>query len=209
MRTLDISSGALMACFEHGVPLVVVDKHGEALGWCMGSRRKESSLKQLLQFALDDPDWRKLYGNWLNNQKLAISSQTLLLCGVPSTPQARINPRAALCNAHFVKHQQACTAQVDALGQLAQHELFARLVDESSDPKLLAWHREGTNLIQDLGNIICLHAHTDVHHASHLPTEDQLTTWSVRYYERHASHWQQRIAQLVVSFEQFLRSHWQ
>lgn len=208
LRSLEIHSNALMACLEHGVPLVVVDRHGEALGWCMGSRRKESTLKQLLQFALDDPQWCTYYEEWLSNQTLAVATQTLLMCSVPITPQARNNPRVALCNAHFVKHQQACSTHIDALGHLAHHELFARLAQESSDPTLLAWRRPGLNLIQELGGLISLHAHTDVHHATLLPDQTRLNAWSVRYYEKHATHWQQRIGHLMLNFEQFLRSHW-
>ena len=44
--TLDISARALMACMKSGIPLAVVDTRGEPLGWCLGARRKESSLRQ-------------------------------------------------------------------------------------------------------------------------------------------------------------------
>lgn len=206
--TLDISARALMACMKSGIPLAVVDTNGHTLGWCLGARRKETSLRQLLTHALDDPAWASHYPDWLAQQRAAIAAQTLLLCGVPTTAAARHNPRTALCNAHFVKHQQGCAQQVDALALLAQHELAAQLAQETGAPQLLAWHRPGLNLIEDLGQVIGLHAHTDLHHAPLLPEADKLTPWAIRHYERHTAHWQQRIGQLMYAFEQFLRSHW-
>ncbi len=206
--TLDISSIALMACLQSGIPVCIVNTDGTTLGWCMGTRRKETTLRQLLTHALDDPTWPLHYGEWLQNQKKAIAAQTLLLCGVPTTAAARQNPRAALCNAHFQKHQQACAHHVNALARLAQHELTAHLARETSDPQLLAWYRPGLNLIDDLGQILAMHAHTDLHHAPQLPAPEQITAWSIKHHERHTGHWQQRTAQLMHGFEQFLRTHW-
>ena len=206
--SLDISARALMACLQGGIPLSIIGSDGQTLGWCLGTRRKETSLRQLLTHALDDPAWASLYGVWLTQHQAATAAQVLLLCGVPSTPAARHNPRAALCNAHFLKHQQGCAHHLHALSLLAQHELAAQLMHESSDPALLAWHRPGLNLISDLGQLISLHAHTDVHHAPRLAPPEQLTRWSVALYERQAAHWQQRMSQLLFAFEQFLRTHW-
>ncbi len=206
--TLDISARALMACMKSGIPLAIVEPNGEALGWCLGARRKETSLRQLLTHALDGQAWATHYNDWLKRQHAAIAAQTLLLCGVPTTAAARHNPRAALCNAHFLKHQQGCAKEVDALAVLAQSGLAAQLAQHTGAPNLLAWHRPGLNLIKDLGAIIGLHAHTDLHHAPQLPEADHLTTWAIRNYERHANHWQQRTGQLTYTFEQFLRNHW-
>ena len=206
--TLDISARALMACMKSGIPLAVVDTNGETLGWCLGARRKETSLRQLLTHAPDDQAWPTHYAEWLAQQHVATAAQTLLLSGVPTTAAARHNPRTTLCNAHFVKHGQGCAHAVDALALLAQHELAAQLAQATSAPELLAWHRPGLNLIEDMGQVIGLHAHTDLHHAPLLPDPEKLTPWAIRHYEKHAAHWQQRMGQLLFSFEQFLRCHW-
>lgn len=206
--TLDISSRALIACMESGIPLAVVSPNGTTLGWCMGARRKETTVRQLLMHALDDPVWPTHYSDWIAQQRYAIAVQNLLMCGVPTSAPARQNPRTALCNAHFQKHHQACAHFVNAIASLAQHELAAHLAHQTNDPELLAWHRPGLNLIEDLGNLIGLHAHTDMHHASLLPKPEQLTPWAIRNYEKHTAHWQQRIGHLMYAFEQFLRAHW-
>jgi len=206
--SLDISARALMACMQSGIPVAVVGNKGEPVGWCMGARRKETTLHQLLTHALDDPAWPEHYGRWLDLQRAAVAAQNLLLCGVPTTATARRNPRAALCNAHRVKHKQACAHLVNALALLAQHELAAALAKEMPAPDLLTWHRPGLNLIADLGQLLGLFAHTDVHHAPLLPLPEQVTPWAIRHYERHTAHWQQRINLVMFSFEQFLREHW-
>jgi CRISPR associated protein Cas1 len=207
--TLDISATALMACMRGGIPVCIVNADGTALGWCLGARRKETSLAQLLIHGLDDPVWPVHYGEWIQNQKLAIAAQVLVFCGVPATPQARQNPRAALCNAHRQKHQQPCANHLNALVTLAKAELAAHLARESNDPQLLAWHRPGLNLLQDLGDLLGIHAHTDLHHAPLLPAQDQISQWAIKNYEKHSAHWQQRIVHLNYAFEQFLRRFWQ
>ncbi|MEX1167651.1 MAG: CRISPR-associated endonuclease Cas1 [Hydrogenophaga sp.] len=206
---VNISSGALLACMKRGIPLAIVEPSGKTIGWCFGTRRTENSLRELLRHALDDPTWETHYTQWQDNQRLAISTQVLLLCQVPASAAARTNPRAALCNAHKRKHQQPCGHAVDAIAQLAQHELAAHLGAEAGDPALLAWAKPGLNLINDLGKLLSLQAHIDVHHAQQLPTADKLASWALQRYERHSAHWQQRIAYLSVAFEQFLREHWQ
>jgi len=207
-NSLDISARALMACLEGGVPVAVVDRHGKSVGWCLGKRRKETTLSQLLTHAIDDPQWDPQYQLWLELHRSSVAAHTLLMCGVPTTASARYDPRAALCNAHVKKHQTSCAAEVDAVAALAQHELAYQLAKTVSEPQHLAWHRAGLNLIEDLGSIIGLHAHTDVHHVMEVPNTHDLTRWSIRVYERHTAHWQQRMANTLYAFEQFLRLHW-
>ncbi len=206
---VDVSTRALLACMRRGIPIAIVEPDGRPLGWCFGVRRTENSLRELLRHALDDPVWDPLYGGWLDTQRLAIGTQVLVLCQVPATAAARANPRAALCNAHRRKHNQPCGHAVNALARLAQQELAAYLAHQSSDPALLAWARPGLNLISDLGQLLGMHSHVDVHHAPEIPSNEHLPTWAMRRYERHSAHWQNRIAHLGVAFEQFLRQHWQ
>ncbi len=207
-HTLEISSRALLACMQRGIPVSILDVDGNPLGWCLGVRRIETSLRQLLRHALDDPLWPELYSEWLHRQNVAVATHALLMCEVPATPTARHSPRPALCNAHFQKHQQPCAKPLDALALLAQQELAAQLAEQASDPQLLAWNRPGLNLLNDLGEVLGWYAHIDLHHAPMLPEEAKITSWSIKHYERHTRHWQQRISQLMHEFEQFLRTHW-
>lgn len=206
--SLDISTPVLIACMQSGIPLSIVHTDGTTLGWCLGVRRKETTLRQLLRHALDDPSWPQHYDEWLQNQKAATATHTLLLCGLATTATARQHPRTALCNAHFQKHRQPCARHVIALAQLAQHELAAHLTRETGAPQLLAWYRPGLNLINELGELLGLHAHTDLHHSTALPKPEDIDTWAVKQYEKQAAHWQQRMGHLLYEFEQFLRSHW-
>ena len=208
-QTMDISSRALMACLQNAIPITIVNAQAEAIGWCMGARRKESSTKQLLMHALDDPLWDEHYGLWRAQQQLAIATQCLLLCGVQNNAAARWQPRIALCNAHHQRHKISSAKLVDAVAALAQHELAAQLDKQIAAPHLLAWYRPGLNLITDLGSLLGLYAHIDFHHAPKLPPPERAQLWAVQRFEKHAAHWQARMGQLLFGFEQFLRSHWQ
>ena len=203
-----ISANALLGCMRRGIPLSIVEPNGTTVGWCMGVRRTENSLRLLLSNALNDPAWDELYNPWLETQRLAIAAQVLLLCDVRADAAARRDPRTALCNAHKNKHARPCGDHVNAIAELARQELAAHLAREIPDPTLLAWHRPGLNLIADLGDLLAHHAHTDLHHASVLPEPKQLGSWAMRNYERQASHWQYRIASVMQPFEQFLREYW-
>lgn len=205
---VEISASALMGCMRRGIPLSIVEPNGTTLGWCMGVRRTENSLRLLLSNALNDPAWDELYAPWLESQRLAIAAQVLLLCDVRADASARRDPRTALCNAHKTKHLRPCGDHVNAIAELARHELAAHLAREIPEPTLLAWHRPGLNLIADLGDLLAHHAHTDLHHAAMIPEPAQLGTWALRNYERQAGHWQYRIASVMQPFEQFLREYW-
>lgn len=204
----DISSQVWIVCMRRGVPVSIMEPNGQVLGWCLGARRVESSLRQLLLHALDDPMWPEQFARWHEDWQAAVVAQTMLMCGVPGTAAARNAPRVALCNAHLHKHGQACGKRVDALAQLARQALVAHLARETGEPVLLAWRRPGFNLLDSLGQLLAWHAHTDVHHGAWLAQDAQLQSWAVRHYERHAAHWEQRLGQLVTGFEQFLREHW-
>jgi len=206
---LDIGAKVWIACMQSGIPIAVTDKNGCTIGWCIGSRRKESSLKQLLMHALDDANWPELYRDWYGQQETAIAVHNLVMCGVATTAVARNNPRTALCNAHYLKHHSNCTYGLDNVAELAKHEMASALVTEVGAPELLAWYRPGLNLLDDLGRLVGLYAHTDIHHAGALPNAEQASHWSIRHYEKHGRHWQERIAHTLVAFEQFLRQHWQ
>jgi hypothetical protein len=128
---------------------------------------------------------------------------------VPATAAARKQPRAALCNAHCLKHGMACAPWLDQIAQLAKLELAAVLHREVGSPELLAWYRPGLNLFEELGCLVGFHAHADIHHAAMSGATENVSHWSTRQYERCASLWQQRMAHILVAFEQFLRAHWQ
>jgi len=207
-ESMDISAKALMACLQQAIPIAIVNSQNEAIGWCLGARRKESSTKQLLMHALDDPQWEAHFQLWRAQQQQAIAAQCLLLCGVQNTASARQQPRVALCNAHYLRHRAASAHLVDAVAALAQHELAANLSHLVGAPDLLAWYRPGLNLIVELGVLLGLYAHIDLHHAPKLPAPDKRQVWAVQHFEKHAAHWQARMGQLLFNFEQFLRTHW-
>ena len=82
------------------------------------------------------------------------------------------------------------------------------MATEVCNPELIAWSRPGLNLLNDFETLLSFYGHIDIHHANTLPHDFDANKWAVKFYEKHAAHWQQRIGHLMFEFEQFLRKHW-
>ena len=203
-----IGSRLLVECMKQGIPVSFVDKNGSPTGWCLGVRRIENTVGQLMRHALDDPSFMTLYLSWLASQHQSISSQVMLECGLVRKSAHLPSIRATLCNAHKEKHQAPAGRHLNSLSNVAIQELAAVLSKEIGDPSLLAWTMPGYNLINDLGQILKWHSHNDVHHCTALPMMSDLNLWATKLYEQKSSLWQLRISHLKWSFEQFLRQHW-
>lgn len=205
---IPLPQNLILACLNRGIPIILTGSSGATVGWIFGNRRRETSATELLRHALDDPAWKTLFEQWHSLQHASVAAQTLLLCAIPLTPQSTNNPRAALCNAHRQKHGVPVKTHINALTALATQELANALHHHIADTKLLCWYRPGLNLITELGKLISLHAHTDLHHCKHLPPATHSTAWAIKTCESHTAHWQQRISAVLHNFENFLRSHW-
>lgn len=203
-----VGSRLLIECMDRGIPVSFVDKNGSPAGWCLGVRRVENTVAQLLRHALDDPAFMTLYADWLDNQHRCVSAQVMLECGLARQSAHLPSTRATLCNAHREKYQVPTGRHLNALSNLAGHEFAAVLAKEIGDPSLMAWTMPGYNLISDLSQILKWHAHSDVHHCGVLPYGTDLNLWATKLYEKKAGLWQLRICHLKWSFEQFLRQHW-
>ncbi len=204
-------SQALLACMTHGIPVSFVDRHGKPIGWCFGQRRRETTLDHLLRAALDCPEWDRYYPSWLDNQRRAAAAQALILCGERASGEHLRSARCTrdvLCNAHTRKHGLAAGDTVTALAHLAAQESAAALSHAVAQSELLAWHRPGLNLIDDIGGIVCVYAHVAVHHARRLPAPEMLEKWAIKLYQADAELWAPRIGAIIGSFERFLREHW-
>ena len=204
-------SQALLACMTRGIPVSFVDHHGKPIGWCFGQRRRETTLGNLLHLALDSPDWDQHYPCWLDNQRRAAAAHALVMCGERAAfdqLRSASSTRDVLCNAHTRKHGTATGDAVSAIAHLATQEFAASLDQAVVQSELLAWHRPGLNLIDDIGGIVGVYAHVGVHHARSLPAPGMLEKWAIKHYEGDAELWAPRIGGIIGNFERFLREHW-
>ena len=202
------NSNAIIACLKYGVPIQFTNRRGEAIGWCLGTRRVESTTANLLSSALSTCDWHDRYKQWLNNQTRARAAQLLVLCQLPATDNNIRNVRNVICNLHRVRHGAPAGRHIRAITELNRAEVANALINLLGDPRLVAWQLEGLNLIDDLTEITSMHAHAVLHFCAVLPKQIAMTKWAIEEYESNASMWAESIGELIGSFERFLREHW-
>jgi len=69
---VDWSAEALHACFERGIPVIVVDRCGTPVGFFMPALAQPSSFAEAVAEFLDRPDWAEIYGCWLRATRMRI-----------------------------------------------------------------------------------------------------------------------------------------
>lgn len=201
-------SDALIACLQNGIPIAFMDARGKPIGWCFGARRRETSLANLLEHALESDEWEQRFNPWLDAQHRARAAQALLLCGVFTSTAHLANVRNVLCNLHRTRLGAPAGAALGRLEALARCDIAAALADAVGEARLLAWHRPGFNLIDTLAGLVAIHAHTIINGTQELPAPDQMAQWATRNYEKNAGLFAQSTGALIGALELFLREHW-
>jgi hypothetical protein len=69
---VDWSAGALRACLETGIPIVIVGDNGAPLGSFHPAQARASRLSEGIEELLDRPDWRELYASWLRAARMRV-----------------------------------------------------------------------------------------------------------------------------------------
>lgn len=69
---VDWTATALQACFESGIPIVIVAGNGAPLGCMQPARAGASRASGALDEVLDRPDWPEIYGNWLRATRMRV-----------------------------------------------------------------------------------------------------------------------------------------
>ncbi len=72
---VDWSAGALRACLETGIPIVIVGDDGAPLGSFHPAQALASRLSESIEELLDRPDWRELYANWLRAARMRVLTE--------------------------------------------------------------------------------------------------------------------------------------
>jgi len=128
-------TAALLGCLRAGVPVVFHDARGNALGWCFGPRRRETTLASLLREGLQQPGWPDHFGRW----RIATERREMLA-----------RTRTGVAAGQQLRHLRHAAAGLAA-------ESIARIVD---DPELIGYARPGLNLARELGDLLEWRLHT-------------------------------------------------
>ena len=147
-------TAALLGCLRAGVPVVFHDARGNALGWCFGPRRRETTLASLLREGLHQPEWPDHFACWRRATERREMLATLGALRLPSRDLDTAAVRARLHNLHRARTGTAAGRQLRHLRHAAAGlaaEAIARIVD---DPQLIGYARPGLNLARELGDLL-------------------------------------------------------
>lgn len=149
---------ALVACLQHGVPVIFTDGHGEPQGYCYGNRRRETTLDGLLHMALDMPDWHDRYRFWRKAMRHRLAAQALARAGIPRAVHTPAAARSHLCNHHHQRLLQRPGPLLSAL-RAPLHALAAARLMELLTPERLGHPAPGFCLVRELGELLQWPAH--------------------------------------------------
>ena len=148
------SSAALLACLRAGVTVVFTDAGGQAVGWCFGPRRRETTLTCLLREALGLPQGGALMADWQHAQERREMLDTLYALQVSSRELTVIAVRARLCNLHQHRLGQPAGPWLRALQGLTEAWVAERLHGLVGDPALIGFACEGVHLSRLLSGLM-------------------------------------------------------
>lgn len=69
---VDWGAGALRACMDNGVPIVIVGDDGEPLGSFHPAQPRATRLAEDIEEFVDRPDWREFYEVWLRAERMRV-----------------------------------------------------------------------------------------------------------------------------------------
>lgn len=61
---------AVLACLEHGIPVIYLGVDGGPIGHLQPVSRRRSTLDALIEEFLDRPDWAVRYQNWMRSERM-------------------------------------------------------------------------------------------------------------------------------------------
>jgi hypothetical protein len=171
-RHADWSGEALARCLRHGIPLVWVDGHGQALGSASPRLGRVQPFDALVDSYLERADWRSRYDNWLKRRRLDILVLTALRA---------VQAGHALTQAEFDEHKRAYVykGELDAVfPEFARAWCHAYVLKQLAIAGIAAtlWGYDGQPL--DFGDDLCglLWAELNLEAASLAAAADQTRT---------------------------------
>jgi len=197
---------ALLACLRAGVPVVFHDPRGDTVGWCFGPRRRETTLANLLQEALSQPDWPQRWAQWhaaVQRREMRHALRTAQVGVVRLDADA---VRARLCNLHHGRTDMAAGELLCALRCAATALVAERLQSQVGDAALLGWARPGLNLPAEFAALL----EWRLHGLLHATPVAQLRAMSATrvaamLVERHAATLESAIGEMLGELELHLR----
>lgn len=136
-------TSALMACLRAGIPVIFHDGRGDPVGWCFGSRRRETTLTTLLREGLGQSDWDSRFECW---RQACARREMLDFLRRAGHGCANLEPstvRTVACNLLRERTGRAVGEHVGALHRGAAALVAGHLQDALGDCTLIGHPRPG------------------------------------------------------------------
>jgi hypothetical protein len=200
------TTAALIACLRAGVPVVFHDSTGDAVGWCFGPRKRETTLASLLREALNQPNWATLIGGW---QQAAERREILAALRALNTCSRKLDAAAVrthLCNLHRVRTGAPSATWLRALSRANDALVAQRLNELVGDPTLIGFAREGLHLGQTVSDLMEWQLHLALHAAPLMALmQHSPARFAAEAIEREGAALHSACGELVGSLEHHLR----
>lgn len=144
------SSEALIACLRAGVPVLFSDASGEVVGWCFGSRKRETTIASLLRLALDEPDGPIWIEDWRHSsaRREVIGAMRELGMRYPTLGDKldTAGARSLLCNWHRQRMGEPVSIWLQSLERHVEALAARTVLDYVGDPALIGYPVPGLHL---------------------------------------------------------------
>lgn len=198
---------ALVACLRAGVPVVFIDGHGNAQGFCHGPRRRETSLANLLIELIERPDWDERYGNWMTAIHSQLIRRQLLHLGQRVGFRDQAAARSTLCNAHYLRMGVSVVDVLRHIQGVVHGMVVQHMQDAIPSPRFLGYPRPGLSLVSDFAALMQWPAYRLLSQikSADLADPDDVPRLAAYLAEQHRDRLTDTLDELVARFEIWLR----
>lgn len=204
---VELRTAALLACLEHGVPVVFLDAAGNPRGACFGNHRRERALGSLLRELLELDNWRDYYGVWL----AAMERRAILRA--TSTLRIELRDLRAdrawngcvnrVAGGHNQK-EPARTLYRYLQGLVTAHTAEG-LYRAGINADTLYWKRAGLNLVEDIAKLQFWGLHELVQDFVRAKSTDDIAKCLTIAFEQKSMHFDVTLKEWLNQIEQWIR----
>ncbi len=202
----------LVCLMQHGICVQLQDARGHNLGHVLGRRQHALAAGTLLESALADPHWPRLYREWKAERAYAMHVSSLLANGIARASTPGEKPEAVWAGFLHRRWGQCPRQAIRIASSHTEGEIAARLMHAFGSAGLIKDSQRQHDLVQDFLKLTHPALCADLLSLASLPEDtDRLRSVIITHldhpqrtnYQRHTA-----CERLLSDLTQLLQSHW-